>query len=153
MSDWKLEYAAEFVAKWEGFRSFPYQDTGGVWTIGYGHTAGVGPRSGPISRAEGKRLLTKDLRYAAQAVDRLVHVPLTTRERIACISFTYNVGVGGLESSSFLKYLNRGNRRKAANRLLLWVRDANGNWLLGLWRRRLAERRLFRYPKKGYKRW
>lgn len=152
MSDWKLDYAADFVAKWEGYLPYAYQDSGGVWTIGYGHTQGVhaGQRT---NRLEAHNWLVQDLRTAAHAVDRLVKVPLTNRERIACISFTFNVGVGGLESSSFLRYLNQERRHKAANRLLLWVKDARGTTLLGLLRRRRAERKLFQYPKKGVRRW
>lgn len=149
MSTWKLEYAADFVAKWEGLLTHAYRDSGGVWTIGYGHTGDVYPGQ-VISADHAKLLLTKDLHTAARAVDQLVHVPLTNRERIAAISFTFNVGVGGLEESSFLRYLNEGKRRKAANRLLLWVKDANGTVLTGLLRRRRAERWLFRHPRKRH---
>ena len=37
------------VAKFEGFRSSPYQDSGGTWTIGFGHTKGVTKHTPPIS--------------------------------------------------------------------------------------------------------
>lgn len=144
---WKLEYAAKFVAEWEGLLLHAYQDSGGIWTIGYGHT---GPEVGPGDTTTSKkalRQLTSDLREASRAVERNVHVPLTTRERIACISFVFNIGEGGLQESSFLKYLNQGKKRKASNRLLLWVKDDHGTTLLGLLRRRRAERWLFRHPR------
>ncbi len=35
------DIAVEFVAKWEVLRLKAYQDSAGVWTIGYGHIAGV----------------------------------------------------------------------------------------------------------------
>jgi lysozyme len=148
MSTWKLEYAAEFVAKWEGLILTAYPDSGGVLTIGYGHTGDDVFPGKTITKRQALRLLTQDLKTAAQAVDRNVHVPLTTRERIAAISFTFNVGEGGLQESSFLRYLNQGKRKKASNRLLLWVKDASGTTLLGLLRRRRAERWLFRHPRK-----
>lgn len=145
---WKLVWAARFVSFWEGLLLSSYQDSGGIWTIGYGHTGSeVGPGQ-TITKAKALTLLTKDLRFAAQAVARNVRVPLTNRERIAAISFTFNVGEGGLQSSTFLRELNDGNRHAAANALLLWVKDADGTVLLGLLRRRRAERWLFLHPHK-----
>ena len=31
-------HGVEFIAAYEGFVNHPYRDSGGVWTIGYGHT-------------------------------------------------------------------------------------------------------------------
>lgn len=146
--NWNLEWAARFIAPWEGFRADAYQDSGGVWTIGYGHTGGVHPGQ-RVSKAKALRLLAGDLREASAAVKRNVRVKLTVRERIAAISFVFNVGEGGLQSSTFLRELNAGNRRRAADALRLWVKDAAGNTLLGLQRRRAAERWLMLHPKKG----
>ena len=39
----------------------------------------------------------------------LVHVPLMQFQCDAIVSFTFNVGVGGLKKSNFLKELNGGN--------------------------------------------
>jgi lysozyme len=145
---WKLAWAARFIAPWEGLRTTAYLDSGGIPTIGYGHT-GPDVRLGmTISKARALALLTSDLREAARAVARNVKVPLSARERIAAISFTFNVGEGGLQSSTFLRELNAGNRRAAADALLLWVKDADGNTLLGLQRRRRLERWLFLNPRK-----
>ena len=146
MKRWKLRWAARFIAPWEGYVDHAYLDSGGVPTIGFGHTRGV--RLGQTcNRAQALRWLTQDLRDAAQAVRRNVKVKLTVRERIAAISFTFNVGEGGLQSSTFLRELNKGNKRKAADALRLWVKDAAGNTLLGLQRRRAAERWLILHPK------
>lgn len=144
----RLEDAAKFIAPWEGFRSCPYQDSGGVWTIGFGETENIGPSTPCITVVQGKQLLATRLGEFARAMDRLVKVPLTRRQEMAVISFAYNVGIGGLEESSFLKYLNQGKYKKASNRLLLWVKDDRGTTLLGLLRRRRAERWLMRHPKK-----
>lgn len=149
----RVNDAARFIAPWEGFRSCPYRDSGGVWTRGYGETKGIGPKSECVSEERAEKELAERLREFARNMDRLVKVPLTRREEIACLSFMYNVGVGGFTESSFLRYLNKNKRRKASNRLLLWVKDANGNVLLGLLRRRRAERWLMRHPRKNFKRW
>lgn len=140
---WKMAWAAKYVARWEGLRTEAYQDSGGIWTIGYGHTGKYAYPGNVISPAFALVLLANDLRSAAQAVARHISYPLTIRQRIAAISFTFNVGEGGLLSSTFLHELNNGHPRKAADALLLWVKDAAGNTLAGLVRRRRAERRLF----------
>lgn len=146
---WRLRWAARFVAPWEGLRTSAYRDSGGILTIGYGHTGPDVHEGMRISKARALALLTSDLREAARAVARNVHVPLTVRERIAAISFTFNVGEGGLQNSTFLRRLNEGRRREAADALLRWVRDAQGHVLLGLQRRRRLERWMFLHPKKG----
>lgn len=145
---WRLVYAARFISFWEGLLTTAYRDSGGVLTIGYGHTGPDVYEGQTITKAKALALLARDLRTAAGAVDRNVKVRLTTRERIAAISFTFNVGEGGLQSSTFLRKLNEGDRKGAADALLLWVRDANGTVLLGLQRRRRLERWLFLHPRK-----
>ena len=49
------------VAKFEGFRSRPYQDAGGTWTIGFGHTKGVSKNTPPISYNDALVLLANEL--------------------------------------------------------------------------------------------
>lgn len=145
---WHLIYAARFVAKWEGYSSTAYQDSGGVWTLGYGHTKGVRPGQ-TCTRAQALRWLMSDLREASRAVSTFVHHRMTTRQRVAWISFTYNTGAGGLTSSTALRRFNAGDVKGAATALLWWDKDAAGHVLLGLQRRRQAEAWLLTHPKKG----
>lgn len=146
MSRWSLRWPARFIAPWEGFSATVYRDSGGVPTQGFGHTGkGLGGR---WSRAKALLVLAGDLREASAAVRRNVRVKLTVRERIAAISFVFNVGEGGLQSSTFLRELNEGHKRRAADALRLWVKDAAGNTLLGLKRRRAAERWLMLHPRR-----
>lgn len=142
---WHLSYAARFVARWEGLLLRAYQDSGGIWTIGYGHTSGVYPGQ-VCSKAQALRWLTEDLREAAKAVDRYVTRRMSFRQRIAWISFAFNVGAGGLASSTALRLFNSGSTRAAAASLLNWVHDANGTVLTGLVRRRKAEGWLLTHP-------
>jgi len=137
---WSLMWAARFVAKWEGEELRAYQDSGGIWTIGDGHT---GPDVHPgqvISHGRAMELLKQDLRTAASAVDRLVTRRLSIRQRIAWISFTFNCGVGALEESTALERFNDSDVKGAAAALTWWDKDAAGNTLLGLQRRRQAEK-------------
>lgn len=141
---WSLLWAAKFVAKWEGFLARAYLDTIAdppVWTIGHGHTKGVKP-SDVVTPDQARRLLAQDLRDAAQAVDKLITAPLTTRQRIALISFAFNCGSGALEESTLRKKLNKRDYRGAGDEFLRWNK-AGGVEVLGLTRRRQAERKMF----------
>lgn len=135
-----------FVAGWEGFRSCPYKDAVGVWTIGYGETQGIGPDTPcwteRYARRRLKRRLNRD--YARPAWDK-IHQDLRRCERDAIASFTYNVGLGNLASSTLLKRLNsregdtrEGRRTIFRQELPRWT---NGG-LEGLVKRRWAEVRM-----------
>lgn len=131
------------VARFEGFRSCPYRDPVGVWTIGYGETLHVGPSTACISQRRARRQLRRRLeRDFGNEVRRLVTVDLSQRQYEALTSFAYNVGIGAFQASTLLRVLNAGDRAQAANELLRWTRGG-GVVLLGLVRRRRAERRRF----------
>lgn len=142
---WKLTWAARFVAKWEGYSPVAFLDTIAsppVPTGGYGHTGSdvrVGQR---WPKAKALLILTRDLRSAARAVKRNIHVRLTARQRIALISAAFNCGPGIVEGSELRAKLNRGNYLGAANELLEWC-HAGGVVVAGLLNRRKEERWLF----------
>lgn len=136
-------HGLKFIAKWEGFRSCPYQDSVGVWTIGYGHTHGVGRSTACISERKARRLLRRDAAWANRAVNDLIDVPLNQNQHDALVSFTFNLGAGALEGSGLRKELNAGRYGRVPAELRKWV-FAGGQRLEGLERRRAAEARLFR---------
>jgi lysozyme len=136
------EAAIELIKLSEGLRLAAYRDTGGVWTIGYGHTRNVVPGV-QCSREQADAWLREDITDAARAVGRLVRVPLTAGEYGALVSFAYNVGAGLLRGSTLLRLLNAGAARaEVARQFARWIYDA-GRVQPGLIRRREAERRLF----------
>jgi lysozyme len=141
---WKLSWAARFIAKWEGWEPVAYLDTiasPAVLTIGYGHTGGV--RVGERwSKAKGLRVLTRDIRSAAQAVKSSIRVKLSVRQRIALISLVFNCGPGAVEGSTLQRKLNSGDYLGAANELLEWC-HAGGVVVPGLLNRRREERWMF----------
>jgi lysozyme len=132
---------ADFVAGWEGFRPTAYRCPAGVWTIGYGSTAGVGPGD-VITRAEALDRLMTHMEGDAGAVDRLVITALEPHERDALISLTYNIGRAAFAHSTLLRVLNGGDKAGAAAQMLRWTRSG-GALSPGLIKRRAAERRLF----------
>lgn len=137
------ERGVNLVARFEGFRSKPYRDAVGVWTIGYGHTAGVSASSAAISRADAKRLLRRELDTVYAPAVRALGLRLTQNQFDALVSFVYNLGPGAIASSTTVgTLLRQGHYRKAANAMLAWNK-AGGRSLLGLTIRRHVERRLF----------
>ena len=128
----------------EGLRLQAYQDSGGVWTIGYGHTAGV--NAGDVITVEqAEALLQADLSEAAKDVEGLVRVPLTQGQFDALCDFVFNLGDHNLKWSTLLRLLNDGNYQAAANQFRVWVMD-DGAVEPGLVKRRAAERALFVGP-------
>jgi len=125
----------------EGLRLTAYQDSVGVWTIGYGHTEGVKPGQS-ISEPKALAFLRADVGWAEAAVEKLVTVPLTPGQFSALVSFVFNLGAGALEESTLLKLLNQGHYVEAAGEFGKWV-FAGGQVLEGLVIRRNKERQLF----------
>jgi lysozyme len=130
----------DMIKEFEGLRLKAYQDSVGVWTIGYGHTATAKPGM-EITEAQADALLTKDLAWAESAVLKLVTVPLTDNQFAALVSFVFNLGAGALEESTLLRLLNARFAGVAAE-FSKWV-FAGGRILPGLVRRREAEAKLF----------
>ena len=89
----------------EGCQLVAYRDSGGVWTIGYGHTTGV-YEGMTCTMAEAAQWLFADMQTAVDAVNRLVTVQLTQGEFDALVDFAYNEGQGRLAGSTMLKLLN-----------------------------------------------
>lgn len=129
------------IKEFEGFRHDAYQDSAGVWTIGYGHTLTARPGM-RISRSEGERLLRQDLVRFETAVRDRVTVSLTQNQFDALVSFAFNVGVGAFSKSTLLRLLNQGDYTGAKKEFRRWV-HAGGRRLQGLVRRRDREAQLF----------
>ncbi len=133
------------ITHFEGLRLIAYQDSVGVWTIGYGHT---GPDVKPgltITRQNAETLLANDLTRFEHGVQRLVTVPLNQNQFDALVSFSYNLGLGSLQQSTLLKKLNAGDYPGAAAQFPRWNK-AGGKVLPGLVARREAEATLFKTP-------
>ena len=134
------------IKQFEGCKLTAYQDSVGVWTIGYGWTKPVDGkpiRAGmTIKQETAERLLNTGLVSYENDVSRLVKVDLTQGQFDALVSFTYNLGARSLSTSTLLRKLNAGDYAGAADEFLRWNK-AGGKVLNGLTRRREAERALF----------
>ena len=129
----------DLIKSFEGCRLTSYQDAGGVWTIGYGHTGNVAPFTA-ITQQQADAFLRYDLRNAEKYVNKYNNVYHFTQGQFdALVSFTYNAGAGNLK-----KLLNGGNKPIELVKLDLpetCIR-AKGKVLKGLIRRREAEANL-----------
>ncbi|EML1553620.1 TPA: lysozyme [Enterobacter hormaechei] len=134
------------IKQFEGCKLTAYQDSVGVWTIGYGWTQPVDGkpiRAGmTIKQETAERLLKTGLVRYESDVSRLVKVGMTQGQFDALVSFTYNLGARSLSTSTLLRKLNTGDYAGAADEFLRWNK-AGGKVLNGLTRRREAERALF----------
>lgn len=131
------------VKESEGLRLEAYQDSVGVWTIGYGHT---GPAAGPGLTIDGigaAQLLTADLLVAERAVsaqlaaDGWSEQEFTDNEFSALVDFTFNLGAGAL------RQLLAHGLDQVPEQLLRWD-HAGGVELAGLKLRRQREGDLWR---------
>lgn len=125
----------------EGLSLEAYEDCAGVPTIGYGHTKNVqmGDR---ISKYWAKELLKDDVREVEQQVQEL-NVAQTQGQFDALVSFTFNLGIGRLKSSTLLKVIREGGSKNAIKKeFKRWV-YAGGKKLRGLELRREWEAKRF----------
>ena len=140
------EKGIALIKQFEGCKLTAYQDSVGVWTIGYGWTQPVDGkpiRAGmTIKQETAERLLKTGLVSYESDVSRLVKVGMTQGQFDALVSFTYNLGARSLSTSTLLRKLNAGDYTGAAAEFMSWNK-AGGKALKGLTRRREAERTLF----------
>ena len=135
------EKGKSLIKDFEGFRTHAYQDSVGVWTIGYGHTKGVTPDM-VISAEQGDEMLADVLKEYENYVDTLVTVPLEQNQYDALVSWVYNLGPTNLRSSTLLRVLNEGEYEKVPSEIRRWNK-AGGKVLAGLKKRRDAEAEMF----------
>lgn len=135
------EEGKALIKKFEGCELEAYQCSANVWTIGYGHTEGV-KEGDTITQEEAEDMLAKDLSIYETYVEDAIHVPLEQQQFDALVSWTYNLGVGNLHSSTMRRVLNEGKYDRVPSEMARWNK-ANGEVLEGLERRRKAEGLLF----------
>jgi len=135
------EEGKALIKKFEGCELDSYVCSGGVWTIGYGHTAGV-KQGDKINQDEADHLLTEDLEEFEGYVNNAVEVALDQNQFDALVAWTFNLGPSNLKSSTMLEVLNEEKYSKVPSEMKRWNK-AGGKVLEGLIRRRDAEALLF----------
>jgi len=133
----------DLIKSFEKFIPTPYLDAVNVPTIGYGSTfyedgTKVTLLDTPITEDRAIEIMLFELDKISKFISKVVKVPLTDNQFAALSSFTYNLGVGNLQSSTLLRLLNLGRYTDVSYQFTRWNK-AGGKILKGLVRRRAAE--------------
>lgn len=132
----------DLIKEFEGCRLESYKDINGIWTCGWGATGPDIIQGTSWTQEEADARLLEDLRRFEDGVSALVSSQLGQNQFSALVSFSYNLGLGSLKSSTLLRCINKHHFKDAAQEFLKWDRS-NGVVVPGLERRREAERSLF----------
>jgi lysozyme len=128
------------IKQFEGCRLAAYQCSAGVWTIGYGHTAGV-HKGMKITQAQAEEYLKHDVAKFEKYVNNPSYVPFTDKlnqnQFDALVSFAFNLGQGNV------KKLCTGRVMNQIPSAMQQYCKAAGKTLSGLQRRRKAEAALY----------
>ena len=103
---------ASLIASFEGCRLRSYQDSTGIWTIGYGTT--MYADGSPVKQGEAvtlfqaKELLKWQIELKSAAVAKLLKPVVVSHNRFdALCSFAYNCGTDALAKSTLLKLIKK----------------------------------------------
>lgn len=127
------------IKSFEGCRLTAYKPVAAekYWTIGYGHYGPDVKQGMRITQAQADAYLVQDLARFEKAVNSLGRT-WTENQFSALVSFTYNCGEGNL-----ITLCRNRSADVIAQKLLLYSRNAAGQSMAGLVRRRKAEQSLF----------
>lgn len=139
------DQGAEFLSIREEFRAFPYLDSAGVPTIGYGNTyyedgKQVSISDPPVSYARALQLYKHIHKEFEIELNKLVKdVDLKPHQFDMLLSLIYNIGGSNFSSSTLLKLIKQNpNHPYITREFGKWVK-AGGKVSLGLARRRSME--------------
>lgn len=149
---------ADMMKRYEGFKSAPYKDMVGVWTIGYGCTyytdrSKVKATDPHLTEPQAAKLKQDiiNLDFASGVnklfADEIKSGKLNQNMFDALVSLAYNIGIGALSrSNSVTGNIHAGNYKAAADGFLKFNKGTvKGVFkaIDGLTRRRTEERELF----------
>ena len=141
----------KFLKGYEGFMAEPYQDSGGVWTIGYGVTQSHPEHYNSLlpscTEEQASKVLGEIILLYSQGVyDYMVNNGKTNiklQELDAFTSLAYNCGVYGATSSPMMTAYINGNTVTQDMWNSYYISDASGTVLEGLINRRNSEYNIF----------
>jgi lysozyme len=129
------------IKKFEGVSLSAYQDSKGVWTIGYGHTKDV-KKGDRITQYQAEQFLREDLQQFEAIANKVKRIA-TQGKFDAVLDFIYNCGPANFESSTLKKYIEVGKATwEIQEQFLRWV-NSGGRKLGGLVSRRIWEANRF----------
>ena len=134
------DHGIYLIKKWEQFRSLPYRDSVGVFTIGYGHTRNVTANTPEITIQQAEAWLKSDVSTAESFINK-TFLNLRQCQFDSLCSLLFNVG-SIADTKLYTLLLNSPDDKHIAGE---WIefRNAGGEYLRGLMRRRIDEISLY----------
>lgn len=137
----------DFIAHFEGLKLFPYKDSVGISTIGFGTTyypngTVVTLSDHPISKEEALLYLGDHIEHNVSPYIDKTFPDLTQTQYDSLCSFAYNLGYGALDRSSLKHAILTKDNNSITTDFVKWSL-AGGKVLPGLVARRNAEAKLF----------
>ena len=128
------EELIESVKHHEGYRSKAYQDSVGVWTIGYGTNLQVLEVDSKVAT----KWLMDELEWCAGQVDKIEGIQhISAKRRDVLVEMAYNLGINGLRKfRRTLNFIRASAYEQAAAEML----DSKWASQVGMRAERLAER-------------
>lgn len=161
------EAGANLMHQYEGYKTKPYLCPAHIWTIGYGHVLYQDQIRLPVVRVNGytglirkeyvlkpednrvwtkeeiEKLFADDIASFERGVLRLAPTVFGRQGAFdACVSFSFNAGLGNFQRSTIRMKTNRREWEDAAEAFMAWTKGG-GKELPGLVKRRKAEKALF----------
>lgn len=127
------ERIKENLKKREGVRLKAYQDSGGVWTIGYGHTKGVKPGM-TITKEQADAYLEQDMKTHVDAALDL-YANHSDKTKMLAADLAYNAGIGAIQPGSRFSKLAQAGEISASDYSKLYT-TSKGVFTPGLVNRR-----------------
>lgn len=140
--------ALNTIQQFEGLKLTAYQDSVGIWTIGFGNIFNLDTgkpikQGDEISLETAERWLKIEVDNLQAKMRKVITVPLNDNQWTALTSLVYNIGFGAFKRSTLLRLLNAGaSKEEVAKQFLRWNK-AGGKEVKGLTNRRQAESNLF----------
>jgi len=137
------EKGKQAIKNYETLRLKAYQDTSGVWTIGYGNTFyenGTKVKDGDVITEDRANKLFENIvgKFSANVL-KLISQRLTQNQFDSIVSLAYNIGIGNFKKSTVLKKININPAdRSIKDSFAVWNKSA-GIVKRGLINRREAE--------------
>jgi lysozyme len=130
----------QFIHGKESCELKAYRDSGGVWSIGWGHTGPDVHEGLVITQEQADELFRKDAAEFVRLVNLSLKVPVHQAQYNALLSLTYN---GGIKKDLFAAVNKCGTQEEIRAQFMRWVRDRRGTTLRGLKIRRTQEADMF----------
>lgn len=136
----------DIVKKFEGFSTTAYKCPAGIWTIGYGSTRNKNgnpiKKGDTITKSEAEALLIRDFNACKDELKKDKNLSKLSENAIdALTSLCYNIGIGAFKRSKCYKAIVA-NDLETVCKEWDWFK-ANGKFMKGLARRRIAELGVF----------